>query len=620
MPLENGNGRRLQLSLRLAERDPWEQLPGALKEGRLVSGVVTGVVGYGAFIELALGLTGLLHYSQLPPGLKKSPMEVFWPGDSVRVKILEIDRKRRRISLGLPPPGRSPNERLREAIRSGFTQPEPEKVVTLAADSPDQVVLEHFLKHKPQRQRILIVEDDSAEARSLSFWFKSLQQHVDHTHRSARALELLQKSSPDLALIDAGLQDGAGIELACTIRERWPQVKVALLADLDQNASLLDLETLQALGIHTLIQPFTPEELIDLLMERENQAPRPAATIAAELKPIELKSVGLQNAIGEILQQTLAWTGFSTALLFQLDDLNRTIKLVHECGAAVEHGRIYPNLIFSPVRDVAEDQETVLLEQLSAESYGRFRYLIDEFSLTACMGIPVSSALDGNYALFLLDQRPTTLSREIQTYAQAAALVIGNLIQSHALQERTRLLESAAIRGQVAASLIHEFGTALGHITGETDALEVVLKDMEKALREGVRAPEKAGAARAHLQNLRRARSEAYATVQMFSELKEAELEVFRVDEVINRAALLMDEICRDGRIHLSVIQPDRMLLIRSHAASLLHVVINLLLNAVQQIIELRGGGGTVSLQLELGCSQNTEDRFKILVQDDGPG
>ena len=67
----------------------------------LASGKVTKVVAFGAFVEIVPGVEGLVHISELAEHHVETPGEVVQPGEEVRVKILEIDEERRRISLSI---------------------------------------------------------------------------------------------------------------------------------------------------------------------------------------------------------------------------------------------------------------------------------------------------------------------------------------------------------------------------------------------------------------------------------------------------------------------------------------------------------------------------------------
>ena len=66
-----------------------------------MAGKVTKVVTFGAFVEILDGVEGLVHISELAPHHVENPREVVAPGHEIRVKILEIDSERRRLSLSV---------------------------------------------------------------------------------------------------------------------------------------------------------------------------------------------------------------------------------------------------------------------------------------------------------------------------------------------------------------------------------------------------------------------------------------------------------------------------------------------------------------------------------------
>jgi small subunit ribosomal protein S1 len=73
----------------------------AYGEGDVVEGKVTKVVTFGAFVEILPGVEGLVHISELAPHHVENPREVVSQGDAVRVKVIEVDAERRRLSLSL---------------------------------------------------------------------------------------------------------------------------------------------------------------------------------------------------------------------------------------------------------------------------------------------------------------------------------------------------------------------------------------------------------------------------------------------------------------------------------------------------------------------------------------
>jgi small subunit ribosomal protein S1 len=90
---------RISLGLKQTQEDPWQRIIDTYNVGDELAGKVTKVVTFGAFVEILDGVEGLVHISELAPHHVESPREIVHPGDEIRVKILEIDSERRRLSL-----------------------------------------------------------------------------------------------------------------------------------------------------------------------------------------------------------------------------------------------------------------------------------------------------------------------------------------------------------------------------------------------------------------------------------------------------------------------------------------------------------------------------------------
>jgi len=91
---------RISLSIKQLLPDPWENVRGKWNEGNVVSGRVTNLTDFGAFVELEPGVEGLIHIGDISWQRIKHPREVLRKGQQVDVKILGIDEENNRISLG----------------------------------------------------------------------------------------------------------------------------------------------------------------------------------------------------------------------------------------------------------------------------------------------------------------------------------------------------------------------------------------------------------------------------------------------------------------------------------------------------------------------------------------
>jgi small subunit ribosomal protein S1 len=109
--------RKLTFSLKQAGPDPWKEAAEKFAPDTIVTGKVTRVVDFGAFVELEPGLEGLVHISELSDKRVRTAAEAVKPGQEVKVRILEVDKEARRVSLSIrraieiaPPPPPTPEQ------------------------------------------------------------------------------------------------------------------------------------------------------------------------------------------------------------------------------------------------------------------------------------------------------------------------------------------------------------------------------------------------------------------------------------------------------------------------------------------------------------------------------
>lgn len=97
------NRRRISLSIKQASPDPWAEVLEGYKPDTMVTGKVTKLADFGAFMELVPGVEGLIHISELAPRRIRTCSEVVKEGQEVTARVLSVDAKSRRISLSLKP-------------------------------------------------------------------------------------------------------------------------------------------------------------------------------------------------------------------------------------------------------------------------------------------------------------------------------------------------------------------------------------------------------------------------------------------------------------------------------------------------------------------------------------
>ena len=93
--------KRIGLSIRQLQEDPWVQKVAHLRDGLLVEGTITHLTKFGAFARIDDELEGLVHVSELSDHRIEHPKEVVSEGDVVTLRIIKVDTDRRRIGLSL---------------------------------------------------------------------------------------------------------------------------------------------------------------------------------------------------------------------------------------------------------------------------------------------------------------------------------------------------------------------------------------------------------------------------------------------------------------------------------------------------------------------------------------
>lgn len=94
--------RRLALGLKQALGDPWDEIDSRYPPGAVVAGTVVNLATFGAFVEIEPGVEGMIHIGDIARDKRlKHPKEVLQTGQRVRAMVLEADRARRRLRLGM---------------------------------------------------------------------------------------------------------------------------------------------------------------------------------------------------------------------------------------------------------------------------------------------------------------------------------------------------------------------------------------------------------------------------------------------------------------------------------------------------------------------------------------
>ncbi|GAC41879.1 30S ribosomal protein S1 [Paenibacillus popilliae] len=100
LKVDPANG-KISLSMKATQQGPWEQAADKIKTGDILTGEVKRLVDFGAFVEVASGVEGLVHISQIAHRHITTPSEVLKQGQTVQVKVLDFNPAEKRVSLSI---------------------------------------------------------------------------------------------------------------------------------------------------------------------------------------------------------------------------------------------------------------------------------------------------------------------------------------------------------------------------------------------------------------------------------------------------------------------------------------------------------------------------------------
>jgi small subunit ribosomal protein S1 len=116
----NPETQRISLGIKQLEADPWEGVEAKYPVGNRITGTVTNITDYGAFVELESGVEGLIHVSEMSWTKKNiHPGKIVSTSQQVEVQVLEVDPQKRRISLGLKQIQENPWTAFAESHKAG---------------------------------------------------------------------------------------------------------------------------------------------------------------------------------------------------------------------------------------------------------------------------------------------------------------------------------------------------------------------------------------------------------------------------------------------------------------------------------------------------------------------
>lgn len=637
--LERREAATPELSIRLVQFDPWTDLGDKLSVGQLVEGTVTVVQPYGVFVELAPGVTGLLHASRLPAWNTEPITDVFWPGDSVKAIVEHIDVSQRHIALSMTDirTARWPADERGNGAQRLYSAAGAQAGAT-STNAGQSARPARLLAELPQAHAILLVENDAGQRDTWVKWLRSIGQHAVGVASAEEALSRIANQPFDLVFMDVHLPGMSGTEALRRILDQIPHIRGVLMTGDWAYLQHPDAERLITDGVEVLIKPLQPEDVYCVLSTAaqagaaqgaalDSRRPSPRAGEGFDSKPSRARASGPQRLLEQSLLRAQRLTKAETAVLFKLDVSSRRVQIELPRDNRLLATRAETNLIHSPVRDVAEDREFCVIEDIEAAP-GKVRYLLPLLNFRACIGVPVPIESSHHYALFFFYSRPTAFDDVRREQARAGALAVGAALERCELADRIIARQRDILFGQLNRGLVHELNQRL---PPAADSLNLLVRQLATIQRTPQTSPDAV-----REDGVRQAQEMAAKAVENITKLSQVS-ELFkkltlqgsigtvRVDRVAEETIALVRDLAHEAGVSVTMAPPDHILLARTNELHLQHALLNLIVNAVQQIALLRpnndGQGHKGRVHIYFTEHQHRSGPIvQVHIEDDGPG
>lgn len=627
----------LNLSLRLLERDPWENIEQKYPPGTEVTGEVIGLMPYGAFVEIEPGIKGLVHISQVD--LERKPKrieECLLLGDRVKALVIRLEPERQRIDLSI--------KAYLEKAHLGRT------LTSQKAREPSTVSLEEFLGRKmatrlrqmvgevpaeleeppeempkPGRIRdVLIVDDHPVFLSWLKSWFQDLGYSVQEAVNGTVAIELATSDSPDLILSDLRLPDMDGLEVARRIFSSKPDVPLLLVSGFEVSPE--EMEEVERLGLPLLFKPLDIRELGELLktFEQEGRLPKPVylpriakkevALFQQATEVLEIREE-LPQTLGKLSAELMKRTGAAASAVFAMDSETLEVSVIAQGNFTLrDEAEAKHTLQHSPVHDVMRDNRP-LMENDTARVKSRFHYLLKAFSFSSCVGVPIPTLTDTiTHTLFLFHPRPHHFSRSHLARALTVANLMGMAIAREKMERRLREAQQVILAGQLSYASLHEVNNRLG---GVAIGLQYLLDKLERQRNERKKELSYEEIEET-IWEIRNTVNSVLDAVHLFRLLSQAEVyELLDVNDCIRRVADSLGPLAQNNRVQIQLnLAPDLPQTV-TVSVRLDQVFYNVMLNAIEWLAYRTDAVLEVTTTYEPDAGPRP---IRVRIKDNGPG
>jgi len=314
---------RLSLGRKQLLDDPWEEFESSHAEGDVVDGEVVSLADFGAFVEIAPGLEGLVHVTELSwTDRTNHPGEVLDVGDEIEVKIIDIDSDKRRVGLSVKQLEPNPWEELDEEVEVGDI---------IDGEITNITDFGMFVQVRPDIEGLVHVSDMS--------WTEQINDVSNHFEVGEQVEAKVLELDPEAQRIGLGIKQLSEDPWSKAEEKAEPgekiEVTVTKLTDFGAFAEVVE-------GVEGLIHI---SELASRRIDHPREVVRPGDEVEAlvlkfdrdeERIGLSLKQDQLEEEVSEYVEDEDASTKFGDVFADQLGEMSSVVE--DDDGADEEGG------------------------------------------------------------------------------------------------------------------------------------------------------------------------------------------------------------------------------------------------------------------------------------------
>jgi len=475
----------LELSLRLAKRNPWEECGEECQTGQVVEGVVKRVRRFGAFVELILdqskGIEGFLPVDEISPCWLNEAQEALWPGDVVQAIVTEFDPASFQLRLSI----KAYLRRMKEVFDALDLEEGPREA-TFAEHlrSRDLQKLKQLLEQTPQDltppvprriRRLLVVDDQDPFREQMVATLRGWGYRAEGAATLQEAQEKFSVDKPDHApfdgvFLDLSLRGDVSVAWAKSLRKAWPECHILLLSGKEIEATYL--AEIEATALSLEYKPFFVEDLIIYLHRWEEEKPvtldpQEAPPLVSARGPVvsgEEREVRYTDQDVVALLQNLAERNHcqGAALFAESREQPGKVVVLAAWGVTVDQDEESLNMLwYSPVGEVLRGKKRVSIEDRTRQQ-GYARYLYEAVhSFRAAWGWQLTSPIVEKPAAFFLFSRRVADREDRPRVGPATLHTLETLLDRWQIFQVLEKAQEELLRSQLRAGALHDVRNTL---------------------------------------------------------------------------------------------------------------------------------------------------------------